>query len=165
MARTGLHFLIPIVVLLWCLMFEGMSPALSVFWATVDHHRHPAHATPLIALFRGGRALVPAFRQSVWDLVDGLELGARNMIGIGIATATAGIVVGTMTLTGMSQRMTDLVEVISAGNVLAMLVLTAAICLVIGLGIPTTASYILVAVADGAGDRRAWRASRLSRSR
>jgi hypothetical protein len=67
------------------------------------------------------------------------------MMGIAVATATAGIVVGTMTLTGMSQRMTDLVEVISGGNVIFMLLLTAAICLIIGLGIPTTASYILVA--------------------
>ncbi len=144
-ARTGLHFLIPIVVLLWCLMFEGMSPALSVFWATSTTVGILLTQRPLVALFRGAGGLVPAFRQSMWDLVDGLNLGARNMIGIAIATATAGIVVGTMTLTGMSQRMTDLVEVISAGNVLAMLVLTAAICLVIGLGIPTTASYILVA--------------------
>ena len=67
------------------------------------------------------------------------------MMGIAVATATAGIVVGTMTLTGMSQRMTDLVEAISGGYVIPMLLLTAAICLIIGLGIPTTASYILVA--------------------
>lgn len=144
-ARTGLHFLIPIVVLLWCLMFEGMSPALSVFWAVAVTIGILITQRPLVALFRGGRNILPALRQSVWDLADGLNLGARNMMGIAVATATAGIVVGTMTLTGMSQRMTDLVEVISGGNVMVMLLLTAAICLIIGLGIPTTASYILVA--------------------
>jgi TRAP transporter 4TM/12TM fusion protein len=144
-ARTGLHFLIPVVVLLWCLMFEGMSPALSVFWATTTTIGILLTQRPLIALFRGDQNIAAAVRQSGWDLVDGLNLGARNMMGIAVATATAGIVVGTMTLTGMSQRMTDLVEVISGGNVIFMLLLTASICLIIGLGIPTTASYILVA--------------------
>jgi TRAP transporter 4TM/12TM fusion protein len=144
-ARTGLHFLIPIVVLLWCLMFEGMSPSLSVFWAVTATVGILLTQRPLMTLFRGGREITAALRQSAWDLVDGLNLGARNMMGIAVATATAGIVVGTMTLTGMSQRMTDLVEAISGGNVMLMLLLTAAICLIIGLGIPTTASYILVA--------------------
>jgi TRAP-type uncharacterized transport system fused permease subunit len=131
--------------LLWCLMFEGMSPALSVFWATTTTIGILLTQRPLVALFRGGRNIAVAIRQSAWDLVDGLNLGARNMMGIAVATATAGIVVGTMTLTGMSQRMTDLVEVISGGNVIFMLLLTASICLIIGLGIPTTASYILFA--------------------
>jgi TRAP transporter 4TM/12TM fusion protein len=144
-ARTGLHFLLPIAVLLWCLMFEGLSPALSVFWATATTVAILLTQRPLVALFRGAGGLVPALRRSGWDLLDGLNLGARNMMGIAVATATAGIVVGTMTLTGMSQRMTDLVEAISGGYVIPMLLLTAAICLIIGLGIPTTASYILVA--------------------
>jgi hypothetical protein len=67
------------------------------------------------------------------------------MIGIAIATATAGIVVGTVTLTGLGLMMTEFVEFISGGNVIAMLLLIAAISLVLGLGIPTTANYILVA--------------------
>jgi hypothetical protein len=79
------------------------------------------------------------------DLIDGLALGARNMIGIAVATATAGIVVGTITLTGLGLMMTELVEFISGGNVVLMLVLIAAISLVLGMGIPTTANYILVA--------------------
>jgi hypothetical protein len=105
---------------------------------------------PLIALARGGRArggrgLGTEIYRGVWELVDGFKLGARNMIGIAIATATAGIIVGTVTLTGLGQMMTDFVEFISGGNVIAMLVLTALICLVLGMGIPTTANYILVA--------------------
>jgi TRAP transporter 4TM/12TM fusion protein len=144
-ARTGLHYLIPILVLLWCLMFEGLSPATSVFWAIVTTVGIVVTQRPVIALMRGSGRVGEALRGSAWDLLDGLNLGARNMMGIAVATATAGIVVGTMTLTGMSQRMTDLVEVISGGYVILMLLLTAAICLIIGLGIPTTASYILVA--------------------
>jgi TRAP transporter 4TM/12TM fusion protein len=142
--RTGLDFLIPIVVLLWCLMVVQLSPGLSAFWATATIIGILATRKPLIALFRR-QSLVPAVRGATSDLVDGLALGSRNMIGIAIATATAGIVVGTITLTGLGLMMTELVEFISGGNVILMLILIAAISLVLGMGIPTTANYILVA--------------------
>ena len=143
-ARTGLHFLIPIVVLLWCLMVEEMSPGLAAFWATVAIIGIVVTQRPLIALFR--RQDIPAaMMQGIRDLVDGFNLGARNMIGIGIATAMAGIIVGTMTLTGMGLMMTDFVEYISDGNVMIMLIMTGIICLILGTGIPTTANYIVVA--------------------
>jgi TRAP-type uncharacterized transport system fused permease subunit len=71
--------------------------------------------------------------------------GARNMIGIGVATATAGIIVGGITLTGLGLRMTEFVEFVSQGNVIAMLLFIAFVCLVLGMGVPTTANYVLVA--------------------
>ena len=143
-ARTGLHFILPIVVLLWCLMVEELSPGLSAFWATAAIIGITVTQRPIIAFFRR-QGLAAATRQSIADLVDGFAIGARNMVGIGIATATAGVIVGTVTLTGMGLMMTDFVEFISGGNVIAMLVLTAIICLILGMGIPTTANYILVA--------------------
>ncbi|MDX2264684.1 MAG: TRAP transporter permease [Hyphomicrobiales bacterium] len=143
-ARTGLHFVMPITVLLWCLMVEEMSPGLSAFWATVSIIAILVTQRPLYALFRGSSVGEGAWL-GVREFIDGLQLGARNMIGIAIATATAGIIVGTITLTGMGLMMTDLVEYISAGNVIVMLMLTAVICLILGAGIPTTANYILVA--------------------
>ncbi len=142
--RTGLDFLIPIVVLLWCLMVAQLSPGLSAFWATATIIGILVTRKPLIALFRR-QSLAPAMRGAASDLIDGLALGSRNMIGIAIATATAGIVVGTITLTGLGLMMTELVEFISGGNVILMLILIAAISLVLGMGIPTTANYILVA--------------------
>ncbi|MBM3582656.1 MAG: DUF3394 domain-containing protein, partial [Alphaproteobacteria bacterium] len=143
--RTGLHFLIPIVVLLWCLMVELLSPGLAAFWATATMIAILATQRPIIAWFRGGRALSAAFGQGLIELVDGLALGAHNMVSIGVATACAGIVVGTVTLTGMGLMMTDLVELISGGNVIVMLLLTAFISLILGMGVPTTANYILIA--------------------
>jgi TRAP transporter 4TM/12TM fusion protein len=142
--RTGLDFLIPIVVLLWCLMVAQMSPGLSAFWATVTIIGIVVTRRPLLALFRGQK-IASAIRAAADDLIDGLALGSRNMIGIAVATATAGIVVGTITLTGLGLMMTELVEFISGGNVILMLMLIAAISLVLGMGIPTTANYILVA--------------------
>jgi TRAP transporter 4TM/12TM fusion protein len=143
-ARTGFHFLLPIVVLLWCLMVEELSPGLSAFWATATIMGVVVTQRPLTALFRQ-QDIGAATIQGARDLVDGLNLGARGMIGIAVATATAGIVVGTVTLTGMGLMMTDFVEFVSAGNVIVMLLLTALICLILGMGIPTTANYILVA--------------------
>jgi TRAP transporter 4TM/12TM fusion protein len=142
--RTGLHFLIPLVVLLWCLMVDQLSPGLSAFWATVAIAAVLATQRPLLALFRRGDVAAAAV-QGLIELRDGLKIGARSMVGIAAATAAAGIVVGTITLTGMGLMMTELVELISGGNVVAMLLLTAGISLILGMGIPTTANYILVA--------------------
>jgi TRAP transporter 4TM/12TM fusion protein len=142
--RTGLDYIIPLVVLLWCLTVEQLSPGLSAFWGTAAIISIVATRKPLLALFR--RQSVPtAIGAARADLIDGLASGARNMIGIAIATATAGIVVGTITLTGLGLMMTEFVEFISGGNVIAMLILIALISLVLGMGIPTTANYILVA--------------------
>jgi TRAP transporter 4TM/12TM fusion protein len=142
--RTGLDFLIPLVVLLWCLTVEQMSPGLSAFWATASIIAIVVTRKPLLALFRH-EPHAPAWVSAWDDLVDGMASGARNMIGIAIATATAGIVVGTITLTGLGFMMTEFVEFISGGNVIAMLLLIALVSLVLGMGIPTTANYILVA--------------------
>lgn len=67
------------------------------------------------------------------------------MIGIAIACGTAGLIVGAITLTGLGLRMTAFVELVSMGNVLLMLIFTAIVCLILGLGMPTTANYILMA--------------------
>ena len=144
--KAGMHFLIPIGVLIWCLMIEELSPALSAFWAVVILIALMVTQAPLITLFRGQKAaVVKELKSGAWQVVEGLNDGARNMIGIAIATGTAGIIVGGITLTGLGLRMTDFVEFVSMGNVAIMLLFTAFVCLVLGLGVPTTANYILVA--------------------
>jgi TRAP transporter 4TM/12TM fusion protein len=143
--KAGIHFLIPIGVLIWCLMIEELSPSLSAFWATVSLIVLMATQRPLVALFRGKKRFAAEARRGGADIVAGLNDGARNMVGIAIATGTAGIIVGGITLTGLGFRMTDFVEVVSQGNVFVMLLFTAFVCLVLGLGVPTTANYILVA--------------------
>lgn len=143
--KAGIHFLIPIGVLIWCLMIEELSPALSAFWATVSLIVLMGTQRPLIALLRRRGGADAGLRRGIVEIVEGLNDGARNMIGIAIATGTAGIIVGGITLTGLGFRMTDFVEVVSQGNVVVMLLFTALVCLVLGLGVPTTANYILVA--------------------
>ncbi len=143
--KSGLHFLLPIVVLVWCLMVERLSPALSAFWATVLMIAILLTQRQLFAMFRGnGQSMGDASRQGAGELFDGLVTGARNMIGIGIATATAGIVVGTVTLTGIGLVMSAFVEFLSGGNLIIMLLLVAILSLILGMGLPTTANYIVV---------------------
>ncbi len=141
---AGLHYLLSVVVLVWCLMVEQMSPALSAFWATIFMIFVMLTQRPLMATLRGEGGLGAAFWVGCKDVVAGLEAGARNMIGIGVATAAAGIIVGTVSLTGIGLVMTELVELLSGGNLMLMLVLVAFISLVLGMGLPTTANYIVV---------------------
>jgi len=142
--RSGLHYLLPVIVLIWCLMVERLSPGLSAFWATVLMIFILLTQRPLFALFRGNWKLGPYIKQGFDEMIDGLVTGARNMIGIGIATATAGIIVGAVSLTGVGLVLADLVEIISMGNLMLMLLFTAVLSLILGMGLPTTANYIVV---------------------
>lgn len=141
---TGLHYILPVVVLVWCLMVERLSPGLSAFWATVFMIFIMLTQRPLTALFRKQRNIADPLRRGADDLWQGLVAGARNMIGIGIATATAGIIVGAVSQTGVGLVLADLVEALSMGNLLLMLALTALLSLILGMGLPTTANYIVV---------------------
>jgi TRAP transporter 4TM/12TM fusion protein len=142
---SGLHFILPLVVLIWALIVERLSPGLSAFYAVAFMVFILITQKPILAFLRGhhdyGRATLAGFN----DLLEGMVAGARNMVGIGVATAAAGVVVGTVALTGIGLVMTELVELLSGGNLMLMLVLTALISLILGLGLPTTANYIIVA--------------------
>ena len=142
--KAGLYFLLPVIVLLWLLVVERLSPSLAAFWATAFMIFITLTHKPLIDVLRGQGMSTARIRECYWNFVHGLEGGARNMIGIGVATAAAGIVVGTITLTGLGQVMIEMIEIISGGNLMAMLVITAVICLILGMGLPTTANYIVV---------------------
>ena len=141
--KRGLYYLLPLVVLLWSLTVERFSPGLSAFWATAVMIAITLTHKPLLMHFRQQNRK-GIYQECLHDLIDGLQSGARNMVPIAIATATAGIVVGTVTLTGIGLVMTEFVEWVSGGSLLLMLVFTAFICLVLGMGLPTTANYIVV---------------------
>jgi TRAP transporter 4TM/12TM fusion protein len=142
---SGLHFLLPVVVLVWCLMIERLSPGLSAFWAAVMLILILVTQRPLLNWLRhDGQHQHGTFLDGLVDLREGLTAGARNMIGIGIATAAAGIIVGAVSQTGVGLVLADVVEMLSMGNLLLMLLLVAVFSLVLGMGLPTTANYIVV---------------------
>ncbi|QFT63886.1 TRAP transporter permease [Roseivivax sp. THAF30] len=142
---TGLHYVLPIIVLVWFLMVERQSPAKSAFYATSLMLAIIVTQRPLKAMFRGqGGELAAQFKAGLGDLREGLIAGARNMIGIGVATAAAGIIVATVTKTPIGTELAALVEQLSGGVLIIMLVLVGLFSLILGMGLPTTANYIVV---------------------
>jgi TRAP transporter 4TM/12TM fusion protein len=142
--KAGLHYILPVVVLVWLLTVERFSPELSAYWASIFMIVIVLTQKPLMDFFRKKDDVFARVKEGFHDLRIGLINGAKNMIGIGVATAVAGIIVGTVTLTGIGQVIISVVEDISGGNILIILILTALISLILGMGLPTTANYIVV---------------------
>ncbi|MBL6621374.1 MAG: TRAP transporter permease [Rickettsiales bacterium] len=142
--KSGLHFLLPIAVLIWCLMIERLSPGLSAYWATFMMILIMVTQRPLTNYFRKDSNYKASIKKGLYELYDGLISGAKNMAGIGVATAAAGIIVGAVTQTGVGNKMTEFVAIISGNSVMLMLLFTALICIILGMGLPTTANYIVV---------------------
>src|SRR5690606_22225074 len=95
-----------VVVLVWALMIDRLSPGLSAFWASAYMIFILVTQRPFKALMCGRPGeLGSEFVGGMRDLMDGLVSGARNMIGIGIATATAGIIVGSVSQTGVGSSL------------------------------------------------------------
>jgi TRAP transporter 4TM/12TM fusion protein len=143
--KAGLYYLLPVVVLVWCLTVERLSPSLSAYYATLFMLFVLLTQRAFKAIVRKtGEDISGALKQGFVDTAEGLISGARNMIGIGVATAAAGIIVGTISLTGIGFVLSEVVEQVSGGYVIIMLLLTAILSLILGMGLPTTANYIVV---------------------
>ncbi len=140
---SGAHFLAPILFLLYELIVVRHSPELAAFnaiWvmAIIMVLQHPVKA------YLNKEPLGGAFKQGVFDIVGALATGARNMVSVALATAAAGIIVGVVAL-GLGQLITAIIDTLSGGNIYLMLVITAITSLIIGMGLPTTATYIVMA--------------------
>jgi len=147
---AGLYYLLPIMVLVWCLMVERLSAGLAVYWAILAQVAILVTQHALKAALTGrGDAVGSALRTGLIDLVAALVTGARNMVGVAIAMASAGIIVGVVSLTGVGISLSAVIEVVSGGSFLVALLLTAAAAIILGMGLPTTANYIVVIAVMG----------------
>ena len=140
---SGLQYIIPILMLLYELIVVRHTPETAAFnaiWvmAIVMIFQRPVQA------YMAKQPLGPAFRQSIVEIFSALAAGARNMVAVALATAAAGIIVGVVAL-GLGQLITAIIDVLSGGNIFLMLVITAIASLIIGMGLPTTATYIVMA--------------------
>ncbi len=145
-AVTGLYYVLPIIVLIWCILPtpDRLSPALAALWAVVAMTVIAVTHHPLKAIMRGTGDLSGRFKRGVAEWVDGMIAGSRNMIAIGVATGAAGIIIGSISLTGAHQVIGEFVEILSGGSLIVMLILVAIMSLILGMGLPTTANYIVV---------------------
>ena len=142
--RSGLHYLLALFILVWNLIVERQSPGLSAFWAIILLSFMIISQKFLVNLFRTKKADLADIKLGFIALSDAMISGARNTLAISVATATAGIIVGAVSLTGVGQIMTEIIEFFSGGNLFLTLILTALICIILGMGMPTTACYIIV---------------------
>ncbi|MEM7209897.1 MAG: TRAP transporter permease [Pseudomonadota bacterium] len=145
-AIKGLHYLLPIVLLLWCILPtpDRLSAHLSAFYACIAMIVVTLTQNPIKAMMRGTGDIAGEFKRGVRDWCDGMIAGSRNMISIAIATAAAGIIIGSISLTGAHQVVGEFVEFLSGGHLIIMLILVALMSLILGMGLPTTANYIVV---------------------
>ena len=140
---SGLHFLIPIFVLIYLLVYVRFSASYSIFYTIVT-----LISVNLIKKIIDGlkdKNLSDAIKNWFNQTIVGLEKGALNMVGIGVAIATAGIIVGAVASTGLSTNLIILIETVAKDNVFILISLTIVLCLVLGMGLPTTANYVVVA--------------------
>ncbi len=154
----GIHYLVPILVLVIYLVVMRRSAITSALFAIEALAVIIVVQRPIIAWLAWhraghtpqegeslGLALRVAFVDGIKDIFLGLIGGARNMIAVGVATASAGIIVGVVTSTGLVGRFVTLIDTISMGNIYLMLILTAITSMILGMGLPTTANYIVMA--------------------
>ena len=134
--KNGIHFVIPVAILITVLMMN-YSPMMAGFVAVLA-----VYATALTR---------KQSRISLKTLLKTLELGARNAVVVAVACAAAGIIVGVVNLTGTGLRFSSLVVSLSQGIPLLALGLVAVTSLLLGMGLPVTASYIVLVILAGPG--------------
>lgn len=140
---SGIHYLFPLFMLLYELVVVRHSPELAAFnaiWvmAVIMFFQEPVKA------WQSKKPLLPAFADSLRMILASLISGARNMVTVALATAAAGIIVGVVAL-GLGGLITEVIDVLSMGNIFLLLLITAFASLIIGMGLPTTATYIVMA--------------------
>ena len=141
----GVHYLIPIFFLLYTLIVLRQSAASAAFNAIMLLMILMVIQHPFRAMLAKQKITKEIWLSGFVDILAGMISGAKNMVPIAIATALAGIVVGTITLTGLGQVLLEVVETLADGNIYAILILAALISIILGMGLPTTANYIVMA--------------------
>ena len=137
---SGIHFLIPIFVLIYMLVYLRFTASYSIFYATIA-----LIVVNLVYILIKNQNFKVALKNWFNQTIIGFEKGALNMVGVGIAIATAGVIVGAVGSTGLSTNLIIVIESIAKDNVIILLFLTIILCLLLGMGLPTTANYVVVA--------------------
>ncbi len=161
---SGFHFLIPLGILIWLLLIVRWTPTTAASWSILagaftalgNNYLRKVKFFPEMVrenLESDDPAFLDykadpdnfMFGRTKKELLDSLETGARNMAGIAVACASCGIIVGVVTLTGLGLKMAVLITEAAGGNLLLTLIFSVFACIILGMGLPTTATYIIMA--------------------
>tara|TARA_S200000501_G_scaffold90147_1_gene83307 strand:- start:11866 stop:14190 length:2325 start_codon:yes stop_codon:yes gene_type:complete len=140
---SGLHFLIPIFVLIYLLTYLRLTASYSIFYATTA--LIIVNFLNKIFTSRQNDGIINSLKLWFNQTVVGFQKGAINMVAVGIAIATAGVIVGSVASTGLSTNLIIVIESLAKDNVIILILLTILLCLLLGMGLPTTANYVVVA--------------------
>ena len=127
----GWLFLVPIAVLIWALVVARYSPVKAATLSML---------TCIVVTW-----FMPAARMGLRKILDGLERGARNVVSVAAVCAAAGIIVGVLGLTGMGVKIAGVLVAAAGGNLFIALLISMIVCLLLGMGLPTTPAYAVVA--------------------
>ncbi len=130
--KTKGHLMLPLVVMVYMLVIVQVSPPLAAFWSILS--------VPLVGLLR------KETRMSWKDCFDALKQGIELSLVVAAACACAGIVMGVINMTGIGLRFSGLLVEFSGGSLFMLLLLTMAASIVLGMGLPPVAAYIILAV-------------------
>ncbi len=140
----GVHYLIPIVILVYLLLIQNWTASSAIFYSILSLLAVIVIQNVLTAN-KNNLSITDSLKLSYNQIITGFEKGAINMISVGVAIATAGIIVGAVSSTGLSNNLIVVVEAIAGNNIIILLGLTAVLCILLGMGLPTTANYLVVA--------------------
>jgi TRAP transporter 4TM/12TM fusion protein len=146
----GWHFLLPLVALVW-LLVAGYSPMRVGFYA-IAAIVAAASARALWVFFANGptaTGFVALCQRGIALTLQALELGARNAVAVSMACAVAGIIVGVVGLTGLGLKFSAMMIAFSGGNIVLALLLVLLASLILGMGLPVTAAYIVLIILVG----------------
>ena len=143
--RSGIHFLIPIALLIYLLIIKRWTAGSAVFYSILAMMAIMIIQKIDFKNFSSTSLLLHQIGDGFKDIIRGMIRGAVNMTNVAIAIGTAGIIVGAVGSTGLSNYMIEVVEIISRGNIIILLFMVMVLCLILGLGLPTTANYLVVA--------------------
>lgn len=129
--KTGWYFAIPLVIITW-LLLSGRSAGNAAFWATLS--------CIVVSWVNRETRMGP---KEIWEAI---QTGARNTLIVGATIGVIGIIVGTISLTGMGLKFSDLIISMAGGSLILALLLVALASLVLGMGVPVTAAYLIIAV-------------------
>jgi TRAP transporter 4TM/12TM fusion protein len=125
------HLLLPILFLLYMLLFSGNTVIFSAFWAIV--------ATIVVSMAR------KTTRMSLRDILDAFAEGTRSVVSVAIACAVVGIIIGVVSLTGFGLNMANAIIQLGRANLMLTLVLTMVTCMILGMGLPSIPAYLITA--------------------
>ena len=140
---SGLYYFIPLIFLVYQLMIVRRTPQMAAFYAIIILMGLMIIKS-MITYHVKGDAVIKGFLDGLRQIWDSLVAGGRNMMGIGVAVGAAGIIVGVVSL-GLGNMLTEVIDQLARGNLIALLLITAVVSLILGMGLPTTANYVVMA--------------------